>query len=256
MLHTMREEFGLRPTHFGGHSLGEYTALVAAGVLPLQQAVRIVHERGRLMQEVMPRGQGAMVALLRKKVDIEAVRSILDGLSVDVANHNAPGQVVLSGTTGDMRIALERVAGHPRLVGASARYLQVSAPFHSRLMAPIEPDFRSMLEADSAGWSANAAACVVSNYTGAFHVSERGPLVDALTRQISGLVRWVDNMRVLAGLAPGRIIELGPSDPLTGFFKMFGVARRRRHFRHIGLASGGRRGAPNCLKVWCLFSHM
>ena len=91
MLHTIPEEFGLRPTHFGGHSLGEYTALVAAGVLPLQQAVRIVHERGRLMQEVIPRGQGAMVALLSQESRYpEPFGRSSMSFRWDVADRNAP----------------------------------------------------------------------------------------------------------------------------------------------------------------------
>lgn len=223
MLRALQAEFGLRPTYFGGHSLGEYTALVAAGVLPLAQAARLVRERGRLMQEATPPGYGAMAAVLHRQIDLEAIAGCLRDLTVDIANLNAPGQIVLSGVATDLEQAIERVRGHPGFQGAQCKVLRVSTPFHSRLLLPLEPHIHALLDAASAGWDVAGAACVVSNFSGTFHTAERGALVHALTRQVSGRVRWVDNMRALMGCVPDRIIEIGPASPLRGFFQLLQV---------------------------------
>ena len=219
MLRALQASHGLQGTHFGGHSLGEYTALVAAGVLPLAEAARLVRERGRRMQEAVPAGVGAMAALIRADLDVDQLRAALDGLSVDVANHNAPDQVVISGLAADFEAATARLLDSDAGRGARIKALDVSAPFHSRLMRPIEPGFRALLEASSATWEPSGAGAVVSNFTGAFHAPRAPEVVDALTRQISGGVRWVDNMRALLDTAPARIVEIGPNRPLRGFFR-------------------------------------
>lgn len=223
MLRALEAHLGLRATHYGGHSLGEYTALVAAGAIPLVEAARLVRERGRRMQEAVPRGQGAMAAVIRDPLDEAALREAVDGLCVDLANLNAPDQIVISGAAADVEQAIARIPAHPALSGARAKLLDVSAPFHSRLMAPIEPGFRALLRDSSARWDAGRAAKVVSNYTGAFHQGEAEAVVDALTRQISGGVRWVDDMRALLALSPVRLLEIGPNRPLRGFFRALGA---------------------------------
>lgn len=223
MLRALSAHFGLSATHFGGHSLGEYTALVAAGAIPLAEAARLVRERGRRMQEAVPRGEGAMAAVMRDPLDPELLRATLVGLEVDLANMNAPDQIVISGSAADVAQGVARIQASPELHGARAKLLDVSAPFHSRLMAPIEAGFRALLQASSRTWAPARAAQVVSNYTGAFHLGESEAVVDALTRQISGGVRWVDDMRALLSLSPTRVLEIGPNRPLRGFFRALDV---------------------------------
>lgn len=223
MLRALRAHMGLEAARFGGHSLGEYTALVAAGVIPLREAARLVRERGRRMQEAVPRGEGAMAAVIRDPLDEGALREAVSGLCVDLANMNAPDQIVISGGAADVDLAVARIPEHPALGGARAKRLDVSAPFHSRLMAPIEPGFRELLRESASGWDLTRAAAVVSNYTGTFHQAEAEAVVDALTRQISGGVRWVENMRALLDAGPARVLEIGPNRPLRGFFRALGV---------------------------------
>jgi [acyl-carrier-protein] S-malonyltransferase len=220
MLRGLRDAFGLEPVRFGGHSLGEYTALVAAGVLPLASAVRIVRERGRLMQQAVPVGQGRMLAVVGRDLDVPTVERAIAGLAVTVANDNSPEQVVLSGLAGDVAVAEGRLA-----VDATLRLvpLDVSAPFHSPLMAGIEPAFAAVLDALPAGWDAARAAAVTSNFTGGFHGTDPAGLRARLVRQISGTVRWRGNMAALADGA-ARIVEIGPGRPLRGFFKAVGVS--------------------------------
>ena len=220
MLRGLGEAFGLEPVRFGGHSLGEYTALVGAGVLPLAAAVRIVRERGRLMQQAVPVGQGRMLAVIGRDLDVAAVEHAIAGLAVTVANDNSPEQVVLSGLADDVAVAEGRLAADAtlRLVP-----LDVSAPFHSPLMAGIEPAFAAVLEALAAGWDASRAAAVTSNFTGGFHGTDPAALRARLVRQISGTVRWRGNMVALADGAE-RIVEIGPGRPLRGFFKAVGVS--------------------------------
>lgn len=219
MLSALQSHYGLVGTHFGGHSLGEYTALVAAGAIPLAEAVRLVRERGRRMQEAVPAGEGAMAAVIREGLDPAALAEVLDGLEVDVANHNAPDQVVISGRASHMEPARARLEASEAGRGARVRLLDVSAPFHSRLMVPVEAGFRALLERSAPRWEPARATAVVSNYTGTFHEGTADAITDALTRQISGAVRWVDDMRALLALSPARILEIGPNRPLRGFFR-------------------------------------
>ena len=219
MFRALAAHFGLRGGLYGGHSLGEYSALVVAGALPLVEAARLVRERGRRMQEAVPRGEGAMAAVIRDGLDADVLRALTEGLVVDLANLNAPDQIVLSGKAEDVAQAVARIEASPALAGARAKLLDVSAPFHSRLMATIEPGFRALLVASSPTWDAGAARLVVSNYTGGFHTGRSEDLMDALTRQISGGVRWMDNMRALLEQRPGRLLEIGPNRPLRGFFR-------------------------------------
>lgn len=218
MIRALEAHIGLKGDLFGGHSLGEYTALVAAGVIPLAEAARLVRERGRRMQEAVPVGEGAMAAVMRADLDPAALREALTGLDVDVANHNAPDQVVISGRASHMEQATAALLAGPA-AGARVRALDVSAPFHSRLMAPIEPGFRALLEASAPTWDASRADRVACNVTGGFHQPRVGAVVDALTAQISGGVRWVDNMVALLSRRPTRLFEVGPNRPLRGFFR-------------------------------------
>ena len=158
----------MQGTYFGGHSLGEYAALVAANVAPLADAVKVVRLRGRRMQEAVPQGVGAMAAIIQPDISIQLIQHCLHGLQADIANHNAPNQVVVSGEAKDVETAIERYQDSPVGVRSKVRMLAVSAPFHSRLMATIEPGFRSLLFDASTNWDASASASVVSN-TGNMH---------------------------------------------------------------------------------------
>jgi [acyl-carrier-protein] S-malonyltransferase/trans-AT polyketide synthase/acyltransferase/oxidoreductase domain-containing protein len=216
MARVLAAEVGLEAGWFAGHSLGEYTALVAAGVLPLGDAARLVRRRGALMQEAVPAGEGAMLAVIGRGLDITEIRAALEGLEVDAANHNSSSQIVISGSASAVAEARQRLAGKGRRLVP----LNVSAPFHSRFMREVEAKFAPDLAA--ATLDAARAPRVASNYTGGFHAADPAAVRDALVRQISGTVRWVDNMRGLSERAT-RIVEVGPGKPLSGFFKDAGV---------------------------------
>jgi [acyl-carrier-protein] S-malonyltransferase len=216
MLRVLAAELGLEGGWFAGHSLGEYTALVAAGALRLDEAARLVRRRGALMQEAVPAGEGAMLAVIGRGLDLAELRAALEGLEVDAANDNSSSQIVVSGSAAGVAEAKQRLAGKGRRLVP----LNVSAPFHSRLMRGVEAKFAPDLAA--ATLDATRAPRVASNYTGGFHAADAGAMRDALVRQISGTVRWVDNMRALSERAT-RIVEIGPGKPLSGFFKDVGV---------------------------------
>src|SRR5262245_36697841 len=202
MLRGVQAAQELTPTRFGGHSLGEYTALVAAGVLPLADALRVVRERGRLMQEAVPVGMGRMTAVIGDGLDPATVARAIAGLEVTIANDNSPEQLVLSGRAADVRESERRLGengGALRLVE-----LDVSAPFHSPLMATIEPAFAVVL--GRAAIVVDGAPSVTSNLTGGFHEADPALLRARLVRQISGTVRWRENMRVLTA-QPTTVIE-------------------------------------------------
>jgi [acyl-carrier-protein] S-malonyltransferase len=221
MMRALDAEFGLRPSYFGGHSLGEYTALCAAGVLPLSTAVRLVRKRGALMQDAVPIGAGAMVAVIADGIAERGLAGALSDLDVDLANSNSITQVVLSGE----RTAIDRAQVRVAELFAGAPHeivpLNVSAPFHSRMMRGIEAPFRAALDAVASELHPERASIVTSNLTGGFHRPELDALCDALTRQLSGTVDWIGNMRALASVATA-IYEVGPSRPLRGFFKAAG----------------------------------
>lgn len=217
MLRVLRDEFGLAATVYAGHSLGEYTALVAAGVLGLGDAARLVRQRGALMQQAVPPGEGAMLAVIGPDLDIDRLRETIADLEVDAANHNSPSQIVVSGRASDVEKAQQRLVGD----GFRCVPLKVSAPFHSRFMRGVEPKFAAELE--SVTIRAEDAPQVASNYSGTFHPSDGAAVSENLVRQISGTVRWMENMRELAACAD-RILEIGPGRPLSAFFREIGVA--------------------------------
>ncbi len=222
MLRPVIDEFGLTATFFGGHSLGEYTALCAAGAIPLDVTVKLVRKRGALMQAAVPAGEGAMMAVSGAGVAGHDLRAALDAIEVDVANLNSPDQVVLSGPAAAMQRACAMASEIAGEVALEFTPLVVSAPFHSRRMRPIEAEFRAALDDAAPRIVGERAASVTSNVRGGFHTGDRGDLLDALERQISGSVDWVANMRALMGVTD-RIIEVGPNRPLRRFFQSVGV---------------------------------
>jgi malonyl CoA-acyl carrier protein transacylase len=221
MYRALKAELGLDAAYFGGHSLGEYSALCAAGVMSLADAVRVTRRRGALMQAAVPPGEGAMLAVIASGVAERDLAADLARFGVDVANRNSPDQLVVSGGAagvGEATAYLERILGDAehRLVP-----LNVSAPFHSHLMRGIEPEFEGVLASIEARMRPQAAAACTSNVTGGFHEPTASSVVALLTRQISSPVDWIANMGAITEVA-GRVYEIGPGKPLTGFFKAVG----------------------------------
>jgi [acyl-carrier-protein] S-malonyltransferase/trans-AT polyketide synthase/acyltransferase/oxidoreductase domain-containing protein len=213
---TLEREFDLRASYFGGHSLGEYTALCAAGVIPLADAVRIVRARGAAMQRAVPVGLGGMLAV--SGPDVEQVRETTRArFDLDVASINSPDQIVLSGLSSHVARAEAELGQEGFLVSR----LDVSAPFHSRFMKTIESTLRRELEANLARWDTTHSSSVVSNTLAAFHGVDPQAIVAALVLQLSAPVRWLENMDQLGKLAE-RIVEIGPSRPLRGLFRSLG----------------------------------
>ena len=222
MLRGLRSLYGFKPGLFGGHSLGEFTALVAAGCLSLADAVKIVNERGSLMQKAVPVGVGGMAAVICDNIDTAVLKGALAGLELDLCNINSANQVVIGGALADLDLAEERITA--AFAGAALRYvkLNVSAPFHSRFMAVIEKPFRETLENFGSAMKAEVASQVTSNYTGGFHGSDPAEIHNSLVAQLSHAVQWRGNMEQLAGRT-ATIFEVGPGRPLREFFKSIGV---------------------------------
>jgi [acyl-carrier-protein] S-malonyltransferase len=202
---------GVVPTFVAGHSLGEYSAHVAAGTLRFADALRIVRRRGRYMQEAVPVGQGAMAAILG--LDAEAVAQACadaaQGEVVSPANMNAPGQVVIAGA----KDAVARASVRAKELGAKrAIPLPVSAPFHCALMQPAEarlaPELRALAAADP-------AIPVVANVDAEVKRTA-AEAIEALVKQVSAPVRWEDVMRRLASEGVHKYVEVGPGTVLTG----------------------------------------
>jgi len=201
---------GLQPAVVAGHSLGEYSALVAAGALAFREALVLVHRRGRYMQEAVPEGAGAMLALVGAEPEAIEAAIAADGGAVDIANLNAPGQVVIAGERG----AVERVAA-----AAGARQaieLPVSAPFHCRLMLPAE----ERLRADLVAATIVDPSIPLYNNVDAARVTTAAAVRDGLVRQVSRAVRWTDLVRRMIGENQIRtVVEVGPGTVLSGLMR-------------------------------------
>jgi len=205
---------GLRPAFVAGHSLGEYSAHVAAGTLAFGDALRIVRRRGRYMQEAVPVGAGAMAAILG--LDAERVARACDeaaaGDVVSPANLNAPGQVVIAGS----REAVARACVRAKALGAKrAIPLRVSAPFHCALMRPAEerlaPELRALAASDP-------RVPVIANVD-AEPKRDAPSALEALVAQVSRPVRWEDVVRRLASGGVRTYVEVGPGTVLSGLVK-------------------------------------
>ncbi|PKN53756.1 MAG: ACP S-malonyltransferase [Deltaproteobacteria bacterium HGW-Deltaproteobacteria-13] len=224
MLRGLADRYGFAPDYFGGHSLGEFTALVAAGVMPLADTVKIVQTRGRLMQEAVPVGVGGMAAVISGNIDIDMLRKTMQGLAADVANINSANQVVISGELPAIDETEKRLTlNFPAEKTFRFIRLNVSAPFHSRLMKTIEDRFADTLEKFGHNLNPLNAAKVTSNFTGGFHAESVSDVRKNLVHQISNTVNWRNNMQALAQKAE-EIYEVGPGRPLRDFFKTIGVA--------------------------------
>lgn len=208
-------EHGVLPEMVAGHSLGEYSALVAAGVLSFADAVAVVKKRGRFMQEAVPLGRGAMAAVLglnREKIVEICLDSSSDQAPVQAVNFNCPGQVVIAGSTEAVQIAEGKLkeAGAKRVIG-----LPVSAPFHSILMQPAA--IRLQKELDEIDFH-DAKIPVVVNVDGSV-VTKGNELRNLLVRQAAAPVLWEDCMTKMAKEGITLFVEAGPGKVLTGFTK-------------------------------------
>ncbi|MES0491376.1 MAG: ACP S-malonyltransferase [Leptospirales bacterium] len=215
---VLEKEYGFSPSFFAGHSLGEYAALVAASVIPFEDAVKIVRRRGALMQSAIPEGVGTMAALLIENIESTDFEQITKDAGAEVANYNSTGQIVISGKKENVDAATEKLDS--AIEGIRIVPLSVSAPFHSSLMKEIEPEFKAFLESFAPKFNLDNASKVLSNFTGNFHDS--AGLIDNLVSQISGSVRWMENMRVLKDTGTD-IYEIGPNKILTKFFATIDV---------------------------------
>ncbi|MEQ9366002.1 MAG: ACP S-malonyltransferase, partial [Leptospirales bacterium] len=191
MYRSLEREFGFRPDFFAGHSLGEYAALVAADVMPLDVALRVTKRRGGLMQQAVPVGQGAMAALLMDDIESSGVADLIREHGVEIANRNSPHQLVISGAKDPVFKLMDVL--EERLEDMTVVPLNVSAPFHSGLMRSIEAEFKDTLLQHKSQLNFQNAGRVFSNYTGERHTPEA--LIDNLVRQISRTVHWTGNMQ-------------------------------------------------------------
>jgi len=205
---------GYKPDYVAGHSLGEYSALVAAGSLKFTDAVRIVRNRGRYMQEAVPPGVGAMAALLKlPDGKLEALLAeAAQGEVVQAANFNSPDQVVIAGHAG----AVQRAADLAKAAGAKrAILLPVSAPFHCALMRPAQERLKTDLDAAE---FAPLRATLINNWQAA-EVIDGASARQGLYAQVPNPVRWLDSIRKLIGLGVTRFVEVGAGAVLTGLLK-------------------------------------
>lgn len=209
-----REKGGAMPAMMAGHSLGEYTALVCAGTLDFADAVKLVSDRGKFMQEAVPAGQGGMAAILGlnddavRKVCVEAAA----GEVLEAVNFNSPGQVVIAGTAN----AVARGAEMAKAAGAKrAVVLPVSAPSHCALMRPAADRLRVRL----ASVAIRAPAIPVLHNVSVQSESDPEKIREALVAQLHSPVRWVETVQKMEADGAKRIVECGPGRVLVGLNK-------------------------------------
>ena len=214
MYEAWRAVGGREPEVMAGHSLGEYTALTAAGVFDLEEAVRLVRFRAQAMQDAVPVGQGGMAAILG--LDDDAVRAACaaaaQGEVVEPVNFNAPAQVVIAGA----KAAVERACEEAKKLGAKrALPLPVSAPFHSSLLAPASAKLREYLN----GVAITAPSVPVINNVDVAIESDPARIADALARQAAAPVQWVRSVLAMQAQGVTHVVECGPGKVLTGLVK-------------------------------------
>lgn len=205
---------GPRPDYLAGHSLGEYSALVCAGVLNLGDGVRLVETRGQLMQASVPAGTGMMAAVLGLEDALvrQACAEAAQGDVVEAVNYNAPGQVVIAGSTAAVERAIEacKSAGAKR-----AMSLPVSVPSHCALMKPAAEQLRDVMD----GMKFHAAEMPVINNVDVEQEQDIDKIREALVRQLYSPVRWVETIQALIDLKVTHAYECGPGRVLGGLVK-------------------------------------
>ncbi len=217
MLRVLQKEAGLdveNAMFVAGHSLGEYSALCAAGALSLSQTARLLRTRGEAMQSAVPAGEGAMAALIG--ADLDTAQKAIDAAGgegvCEIANDNAPGQVVISGA----RARVEAVCAGAKEFGIKmAKLLPVSAPFHSSLMQPAAEAMAKALEKADIK---TPKLPLVANVT-AQEVVAPGQIRDLLVRQVTGRVRWTESVSYMEAKGCDRFVEIGTGKVLAGLVK-------------------------------------
>lgn len=213
-VHRVLEEKGLRPDFVAGHSLGEYSALVAGGALQFADAVKLVRKRGTYMQDAVPQGEGAMAAILglSHAVVADACKRAAEKDVCSPANLNSPEQTVISGSAAAVKRAVEIAS---QLGAKRAVMLAVSAPFHCALMMPAQEKLAADLAATAFG---DLRVPVVTNVDA--DTIEKGEQArDALVRQVSMPVRWEESVQVLIDEGVNAFVEVGPGRVLTGLLR-------------------------------------
>lgn len=206
---------GVTPDYMAGHSLGEYTALVASGVLTFEEGVSMVHQRGLFMNEAVPAGEGAMAAILG--LDAEPLKAVTDtitkeGFIVQPANLNCPGQIVISGT----KEGVEKACVALKEAGAKrAIPLDVSGPFHSALMKPAAEKLATVLD----GVDMEEAEIPVIANVNAKVISSSSQVKELLIQQLYSPVLWEDSVREMLSLGVTHFVECGPGKVLSGLIK-------------------------------------
>lgn len=215
-LRALEEKGVANPAYVAGHSLGEFSALVAAGVLSFENGLKVVRERGRVMKQADDKSPGGMAAIIA--LDREVVEKVCakvreeTGEYVGIANDNCPGQIVISGTEAALGIAMAQAGEQGAKI---VKRLAVSIGAHSPLMAEAAAEFRRILEATP---FQPPSVPVVANATA-------GPLTDpdeireAVAKQLTSPINWTDSMRWLIGQGVTRFVEVGPKDVLAGLMK-------------------------------------
>ncbi len=205
------EEKGVKPDVAAGLSLGEYCALYAAGAMTEKDAIATVRQRGILMQEAVPVGQGAMAAILA--MDASAIEEVISGIDgVQIANYNCPGQIVISGKKEAVETACEKLkeAGAKRAI-----MLNVSGPFHSRMLTGAGEKLGEVLEqVEIHPLSIPYVANVTAEY-----VTDAADVKPLLMKQVSSSVRWEQSVRAMLADGVDTFIEIGPGKTLAGFMK-------------------------------------
>ena len=213
IVNEILKEHGVQPDVAGGHSLGEYSALVAAGVLSFKDAVALVHKRGQYMQEAVPVGEGGMAAIIG--LDDETIAAACEKATkeageVQPVNFNCPGQTVIAGTTKGVEKAVEEL----KAAGAKkAVVLPVSAPFHSTLMKPAAEKLAAELDKVAIH---DAAFPVVSNFTGELETKAE-EIKANLVAQADHPVRWIACVKTMQAFGADTFVEAGPGKTLCGF---------------------------------------
>lgn len=205
------ESRGVKPDVTAGLSLGEYCALYAAGVMSEADAIATVRQRGILMQEAVPVGQGAMAAILA--MDAAAIEEVIAGIDgVQIANYNCPGQIVISGRKEAVETACEKLkeAGAKRAI-----MLNVSGPFHSRMLTGAGEKLATVLEQVEVH---TPVIPYVANVTAAY-VTDAAEVKPLLTKQVSSSVRWQQSVEAMLKDGVDTFIEIGPGKTLAGFMK-------------------------------------
>lgn len=216
ILTALRNRIDSAPDYVAGHSLGEYSALYAAGALSFAKGVELVHKRGTYMDEAVPAGQGAMSAVLGMERDALAdvcTKVTAEGMVVQLANLNCPGQIVISGSKEGVEVAGVRAkdAGAKRVIS-----LTVSGPFHSTLMQPAA--HKMELELTGEQDFQHPSIPVIANVS-AKPITTREEMVQSLIQQIYSPVLWEDSIRELIALGVDHFVEIGSGTVLTGLVK-------------------------------------